>query len=71
LPPAKPKTDDDYGIDEVTEADTSDDDEKPKKKVPEWASSKFRKKYPLLVFNQSTKFQIEYRLLYYVTWLLL
>jgi len=44
LPPSKPKTDDDYGIDEVTEGDSSDDDEKPKKKVPSWAASRFLNK---------------------------
>ena len=41
LPPPQPKTVNDYGIDEVTEGDSSDDDEKPKKKVPSWAASKF------------------------------
>ncbi|XP_059478084.1 inner centromere protein A-like [Neocloeon triangulifer] len=37
MPPAPPKSDNDYGIDEVEEGDSSDDDEKPKKKVPLWA----------------------------------
>ncbi|KAF4526122.1 hypothetical protein B566_EDAN007616 [Ephemera danica] len=35
--PLPPKNANDYGIDEVEEDDPSDDDEKPKKKIPFWA----------------------------------
>ncbi|XP_065338599.1 DNA ligase 1-like isoform X2 [Cloeon dipterum] len=37
MPPQQRKSENNYGIDEVDEGDSSDDDEKPKKQVPHWA----------------------------------
>lgn len=37
IPPVSPKDPNNYGIDDVNEDDPSDDDEKPKKKMPNWA----------------------------------
>lgn len=39
--PMKPKTETDYGIDDANSDDSSEDEGRPKKKVPEWAQREF------------------------------
>jgi len=49
--PLKPKTKDDYGIDDVNADDSTDDRENPKKIVPQWAQQVMRKLVCYRIYN--------------------
>lgn len=39
-PLKKPKTEDDYGVEDASASDSSDDEANPKKEIPRWATGK-------------------------------